>query len=163
MRSKREKSYKRALRLYNVAFKFRAPYQILLDGNFIHQAVKQKVRIQEALKDTVSAEVRPMVTSCVLNELQALGKPFVAAYTAAKCFEVRGCLHQRHPVPAARCIETTIGPVNTFHYCVASQDNELRKRMRDVVGTPLFHFKRTVLIMEPVSRQTLTAAGAKED
>ena len=49
MRLKRAKQYKRHLALYNINFGFRQPYQVILDGNFLHKATKLQVNLMDAL------------------------------------------------------------------------------------------------------------------
>jgi U3 small nucleolar RNA-associated protein 23 len=47
-----------------------------------------------------------------------------------------------------------VGPANKHRYVVASQDEGLRKTLRGVVGVPLLHVRRSVMIMEPMARAT---------
>jgi hypothetical protein len=58
MRQKRQKSYKRMLRLYATAFYYKAPYKILCAGDFIHTCFKQKIPMDEQLPKTFIAETQ---------------------------------------------------------------------------------------------------------
>ena len=40
MRIKRAKKYKRYVNLFKVVYKFKPPYRVLVDGGFLHYAVK---------------------------------------------------------------------------------------------------------------------------
>jgi U3 small nucleolar RNA-associated protein 23 len=46
--------------------------------------------------------------------------------------------------------------VNKFNYIVASQDDNVRAKMREIPGVPLIYIKRSIMILEPM-------AGASTD
>jgi len=85
----------------------------------------------------------------------------------AKLFERRRCGHRpdEYPEPLSEleCIKSVVDPKDSKHnknrYVVASQDINIRKAMRAVLGTPLIYINRSVMIMEPMAGAT---AGARD-
>lgn len=59
MRQKRAKSYKKQLEYLKLNFKFREPYQILLDDQIILESVKMKIDLVKALQRTVQGIAKP--------------------------------------------------------------------------------------------------------
>lgn len=51
---------------------------------------------------------------------------------------------------------------NKHRYVVASQEQAVRRRMRDVVGVPLVYLKRSVMILEPMAQATEKARDKEE-
>ena len=58
MRAKRSKSYKRAMALYTTAFKFRTPYQVLVDGEFVKRMSQQKLDPTGRLADILGGDTK---------------------------------------------------------------------------------------------------------
>ena len=48
----------------------------------------------------------------------------------------------------------TTGDDNSHHYFVASQDPELRGRLRELPGVPLLHIIRNTMVLEKPSDST---------
>jgi U3 small nucleolar RNA-associated protein 23 len=79
----------------------------------------------------------------------------------AKLFERRRCDHRPEeypePLSAVECISSVVDPkgskTNKHRYVVASQDLDVRKAMRGVMGVPLY-INRSVMIMEPMGGVT---------
>jgi U3 small nucleolar RNA-associated protein 23 len=88
----------------------------------------------------------------------------------AKTYERRRCGHlpADHPEPlsATECITSVVDPKGTKHnkhrYVVASQDIEVRKAMRQVMGVPLVYINRSVMIMEPMAEATESVRDREE-
>lgn len=85
----------------------------------------------------------------------------------AKDYERRRCGHHPddHPTPltAKDCLASVVDPkssgTNKHRYVVASQEQEVRRHMRGVLGVPLIYINRSVMIMEPMAEGT---AGSRE-
>lgn len=59
MRAKRSKTYKRTMAIYTSAFRFREPYQVLVDSEFVKQISGQKmVDVQKRLEDILGGPVK---------------------------------------------------------------------------------------------------------
>src|SRR6187402_1346142 len=80
----------------------------------------------------------------------------------AKTYERRRCGHRPEefpePLSAKECLVSVVDPkgskTNKNRYVVASQDLEVRKHMRGVLGVPLVYINRSVMIMEPMASAT---------
>lgn len=80
----------------------------------------------------------------------------------AKTYERRRCGHlpedYPEPLSAKECITFVVDPKGTKHnkhrYVVASNDLEVRKSLRQVLGVPLVYVSRSVMIMEPMAEAT---------
>ena len=72
------------------------PYHILLDTNFINFAIKNKLEIVRAAMDCLLAKCVPVVTDCVIAELEKLGVKYRVALRVAKDprFERLTCSHK---------------------------------------------------------------------
>ncbi len=81
----------------------------------------------------------------------------------AKSFERRRCDHRPEeypePLAAVDCISSVVDPkgskTNKHRYVVATQDLDLRKVMRGIMGVPLVYINRSVMIMEPMAEVTV--------
>src|SRR5277367_3306196 len=80
----------------------------------------------------------------------------------AKLFERRRCDHRPEeypePLSAVQCMSSVVDPkdskTNKHRYVVASQDLDVRKVMRGVMGVPLLYISRSIMIMEPMAGVT---------
>jgi U3 small nucleolar RNA-associated protein 23 len=80
----------------------------------------------------------------------------------AKTYERRRCDHRPEdypePLSTKECLASVVDPkgskTNKHRYVVASQDVEVRKLMRGILGTPLVYVNRSVMIMEPMAGAT---------
>ncbi|CAK7890709.1 rRNA-processing protein Utp23p [[Candida] anglica] len=152
MRQKRAKSYKKQINVYVHTFKFREPFQTIVDSELILTCQKASFDIVKGLNRTVQSETKPMITQCCMQALYSSGNQ--EAISIAKGFERRRCNHQpSSPEEPAACIESivAIDGENKHRYIVASQEHELRKTLRKIPGVPLIFMNRSVMVMEPLS------------
>ncbi|VVT55335.1 uncharacterized protein SAPINGB_P004545 [Magnusiomyces paraingens] len=91
MRQKRMKSYRKQMQYLQVNFKFREPYQILLDDQIILESVKNKQDLVKALERAAQGKIKPMVTQCTMEALYKTQNQ--EAIELAKSFERRKCGH----------------------------------------------------------------------
>ncbi|KAI5969310.1 hypothetical protein CANMA_001630 [Candida margitis] len=150
MRQKRAKSYKKQMNVYHYTFKFREPYQIIVDDEIVNTCQKSSFDIGKGLTRTIQAENKPMITQCCIQALYN-GKN-QDAINLAKTFERRKCNH-REAIAPRECISSIvdINGENKHRYVVATQDLELRRKLRQVPGVPLVYMNRSVMVMEPLS------------
>lgn len=138
--------------VYNHGFKFKEPYQVLVDDQLVLDCQKSHYDLVGGLKRTLQAEIKPMITQCCIQALYSTR--LQDAIDLAKNFERRRC---NHPPKEARTPEECIQSVvnvngqNKHRYVVASQDINLRRKLRKVPGVPLVHMSRSVMVMEPLS------------
>lgn len=152
MRQKRAKAYKKQMTVYLHTFRFREPYQTIVDDEVVVQCHKAHFDIVKGLNRTVQGETKPMITQCCMQALYKTDNQ--PAISLAKEFERRRCNHPpASPLSPAECIESivNIDGENKHRYIVATQDYPLRKRLRKIPGVPLIFLNRSVMVMEPLS------------
>ncbi|BGP18513.1 hypothetical protein JCM10213_002972 [Rhodosporidiobolus nylandii] len=154
MRQKRVKSYRKVMQLYQAAFGFREPYQLLVDAAFVQSCVKQKLEIMERLQDVLQGTVKPMITQCCIQALYDAGEEGQPAVEAAKGFERRKCNHFKAR-PEEECMLAMAGSDNKNRYVFATQSLDLRQQLRKVPGSPIIYIARSVMLLETPSDQTL--------
>lgn len=169
MRTKRSKVYKKAIALYTSAFKFREPYQLLLDAEFVKTAEKQKTDLYARMADIFGGNVKLsrlailtiletdadwmviVITQCSIQHLYNGGQASQPAVELAQTFERRKCNHWEMKETDAECIQGIVGDENQYRYCVVTQSPALRNKLRKVPGVPLVFEKRGMILMEPPS------------
>lgn len=163
MRQKRAKSYKKQMNLYLHTFKFREPFQTIVDDELVLTCDKASYDLVKGLNRTIQGETKPMITQCCMEALYATKNQ--RAIDMAKRFERRRCNHFKDPKPPAECIQSVvdIDGVNKHRYIVASQSMKLRRKLRGVPGVPLIFMNRSVMVMEPASDASQRAAVMHEN
>ncbi|KAL9080735.1 MAG: hypothetical protein Q9159_007528 [Coniocarpon cinnabarinum] len=123
---------------YNTALQ--PPYPTLIDTNFLSHTIRAKLPLLESLMDCLSSTVRPMITSCVMAELEKLGPKYRLALQMARDerFERVTCDHKG--VYADDCIVDRV--IKSRVYIVATNDRDLKRRIRKVPGVPLISVGR---------------------
>ncbi|KAI6712243.1 hypothetical protein JHW43_005219 [Diplocarpon mali] len=139
------------------------PYSILLDTNFLSHTVQRKLPLLETLMDTLYANCIPIITSCVMGlssserefspntakhsltraraaELEKLGPKYRIALRIARDerWERLQCDHKG--VYADDCIVDRV--MKSKIYLVATNDRELKRRIRKVPGVPIISVAR---------------------
>ncbi|KKY31685.1 putative rrna-processing protein utp23 [Diaporthe ampelina] len=160
MRGKRSKQYRKLLKQFELAFGFRQPYQVLVDAELIKDAHRFAMDLPQYLSNTLHGEVKILITQCSMRHLYAQNKePGVArVIDKAKDYERRRCGHHPEeflePCSTLECLGGVVGPKNKHRYVVASQDPEVRAKMRGIPGVPLVYINRSVMILEPMAAAT---------
>ncbi|PBP25144.1 FCF1 small subunit [Diplocarpon rosae] len=122
------------------------PYSILLDTNFLSHTVQRKLPLLETLMDTLYANCIPIITSCVMAELEKLGPKYRIALRIARDerWERLQCDHKG--VYADDCIVDRV--MKSKIYLVATNDRELKRRIRKVPGVPIISVARGKYVIE---------------
>ncbi|KAF7198319.1 rRNA-processing protein utp23 [Pseudocercospora fuligena] len=162
MKGKRSKQYRKLMQQYQLNFNFREPYQVILDADIIKDAARFKMQLGKMLQNTLHGEIKPMITQCCIRHLynEPASSENDAWISVAKDAERRRCGHHEleEPLSALECIESVVDPKGTgnnkHRYVVAVQDDEVRRKMRKVVGVPLVYIARSVMILEPMADAT---------
>lgn len=151
MRQKRAKSYRKQMLVYNHTFKFRAPYQVLVDNQVVEVAENSRIDLVKYIKNTVQEDVKILITQCAMQALYESKNQ--KAIDLAKLFERRRCGHKDKAIDPCDCIHgiVDINGNNKHRYVVVCQDIELRRKLRKVPGVPLLYMNRSVMVMEPLS------------
>lgn len=114
MRINRGKAIRKHLRFFRIVYGLESPYHVILDGNFIFNAVKYKLDIADRLKVQLQVPggdaVRMYITKSSLKELRAVpeGKGASSVAWATKMCEViddTDCIQKENDSPASRLIE----------------------------------------------------------
>lgn len=163
MRQKRAKAYKKQMNVYLHTFKFREPFQTIVDDEIILNCEKASFDIAKGLNRTIQGETKPMITQCSIEAVYKTNNQ--DAISIAKLFERRRCNHPpANPIPSSECIKSIvdINGENKHRYLVATQDKLLRNKLSRVPGVPLIYMNRSVMVMEPMSEATTTYSNSVE-
>lgn len=164
MRQKRAKAYKKQMNIYLHTFKFREPFQTIVDDELVLTCDKASFDLAKGLDRTIQGETKPMITQCCMQALYATDNQ--SAIELAKKFERRRCNHPpKDPKPPVECIRSIvdIDGVNKHRYIVATQSTKLRRKLRSVPGVPMVFMNRSVMVMEPVSDASRRTAALSEN
>jgi U3 small nucleolar RNA-associated protein 23 len=174
MRGKRSKQYRKLMHAYALTFGFRAPYQVLLSSTIIRDAARFKMQLGHMLSSTLHGEIKPMITQCCIRHLyKAVPEPGQERdkeqwIEVAKQAERRRCGHHEleEPLSELECISSVLDPkgsgTNKHRYVVATQEREVRAKMREVAGVPLVYINRSVMVMEPMAAHSAEVREAEE-
>ncbi|CAI5740010.1 unnamed protein product [Hyaloperonospora brassicae] len=170
MRYLRAKGIRKALRQFHFLCGLKAPYKVLLDGNFIAMCTQMKVDVRDRVPKYL--QVKPhecefYVPRAALEELRLLKEVTREAYELAQSFEVAEVNDQANdgtegPVDVSKAIQSIIGDRNNHKFVVCTQEVELRKALRLVPGVPLMYLNRSVLVFEEISHATLAIVRQEE-
>ena len=118
---------------YNQAI--RPPYQVLIDTNFINFSIQKKIDIIKGLMDTLLAKCIPIISDCVVAELEKLGPKYRIALRLAKDPRIErfSCSHKG--TYADDCIVSKV--MQHKCYIVATNDADLKRRVRKIPGIPI--------------------------
>jgi U3 small nucleolar RNA-associated protein 24 len=113
------------------------PYHILIDTNFVHFSIKNKLDVLKNMIDCLYAKCIPYITDCVMAELEKMGMKYKMALKIVKDprFQRITCLHKG--TYADDCIVNRV----TQHKCyiVATNDRDLKNRIRKIPGVPIMY------------------------
>ncbi|XP_078049034.1 FCF1 rRNA-processing protein Bka [Augochlora pura] len=116
------------------------PYHILIDTNFVNFSIKNKLDVIESMMQCLYAKCIPYVTDCVIGELEKLGQRYKIALKILRDprFERLHCAHKG--TYADDCIVNRV----TQHKCyiVATNDRDLKRRIRKIPGVPIMYVSR---------------------
>lgn len=120
---------------YNTALA--PPYSILVDTNFFNFSIKNKLDLIKASMDCLYAEVKILVTDCVMAELEKMGSKYRVALRIARDprFERMPCQHKgtyADDCLVQRCTQNRV-------YIVATCDRGLKQRLRKIPGVPIMY------------------------
>nr|CAD7403156.1 unnamed protein product [Timema poppensis] len=136
------------------------PYHILVDTNFVNFSIKYKLDIIQNMMDCLYAKCIPYITDCVLGELEKLGQKYKVALKIIKDprFERISCMHKG--TYADDCLVQRVTQASTWiyqffivrssrtisirfswhkSYIVATNDKDLKRRIRKIPGVPIMY------------------------
>ncbi|APA09169.1 hypothetical protein EAF04_003863 [Stromatinia cepivora] len=122
------------------------PYSILVDTNFLSHTVQRKLPLLESLMDCLYAKCIPIITSCVMAELEKLGPRYRIALRIARDERWQRLQCDHKGVYADDCIVDRVQKHKI--YIVATNDRELKRRVRKVPGVPIMSVARGKYVIE---------------
>jgi len=122
------------------------PYSVLVDTNFLSHTVQKKLELLPTMMDCLYAKCIPIITDCSIAELEKLGQRYRIALRIARDerFERLACDHKG--VYADDCIVDRI--MKHKIYIVATNDRDLKRRIRKVPGVPIMSVARGKYVIE---------------
>ncbi|KAM7188331.1 Fcf1 domain containing protein [Naviculisporaceae sp. PSN 640] len=122
------------------------PYQVLVDTNFLSRTVGAKLPLFETSMDCLLASVNIIITDCVMAELEKLGPQYRVALMIARDPRWTRLTCDHKGTYADDCIVDRI----TKHriYIVATNDRDLKKRIRKVPGVPIMSVAKGKYVIE---------------
>lgn len=118
---------------YNEAIK--PPYQVLIDTNFINFSIQKKVDIVRGMMDCLLAKCNPLITDCVMAELEKLGPKYRIALKLARDPRIKRLSCSHKGTYADDCLVHRV--LQHKCYIVATNDAGLKQRIRKIPGIPL--------------------------
>ncbi|KAF3000374.1 hypothetical protein G7054_g12190 [Neopestalotiopsis clavispora] len=122
------------------------PYSVLVDTNFLSHTISRKLPLLESLMDLLYAKANPIITDCVMAELEKLGPRYRLALRIARDprWERLRCDHKG--VYADDCIVDRI--IKHRVYLVATNDKALKNRIRKIPGVPIISCAKGKYVVE---------------
>lgn len=154
MKITRLKKAQKSLAFFANNYKFRQPYQVLIDGTFSFAALQNKFNITDQLPKYFQSETKLLTTQCVILEMEKLGHKVYGATLVVKQFGVHKCGHEKQPVSGSKCFRSMVGKDNPSRYIIATQDRELQDQMRQIPGVPLMYLHGKAPTLEPASQKS---------
>ncbi|KAL0464994.1 Fcf1 domain-containing protein [Neurospora intermedia] len=111
------------------------PYNVLVDTNFLSRTVGAKLPLMESAMDCLFASVNIIITSCVMAELEKLGPKYRVALMIARDERWTRLICDHKGTYADDCIVERIQKHRI--YIVATNDRDLKRRIRKVPGVPI--------------------------
>ncbi|XP_063703137.1 rRNA-processing protein UTP23 homolog [Culicoides brevitarsis] len=152
MKINRTKRAQKHLAFFCNNFGFREPYQILIDGTFCFNAIKNNIQIVQQLKKYLQTEIKPLTTACCIIESEQLGNKFQTTTKLLKDFKIHQCGHEKNPIPGSKCFKSM---AKKSHYIIATQDRDLQDWIRLQAGIPLIYLHQVAPILEGPSERSL--------
>ncbi|XP_075591110.1 rRNA-processing protein FCF1 homolog [Dermatophagoides farinae] len=120
---------------FNANLNLGPPYHVLLDTNFINFTIQNKIDLFRGLVDCFLAKCVPTISDCVVGELEKMGHRYRMALRIAKDPRIKRLTCDHKGTYADDCIVQRV----TQHRCyiVATNDKELKQRIRKIPGVPL--------------------------
>ncbi|TKA66804.1 rRNA-processing protein FCF1 [Cryomyces minteri] len=122
------------------------PYSVLVDTNFLSHSIQRKLDLLPSMMDCLYAKCTPVITDCVMAELEKLGTKYRLALRTARDprWERLKCDHKG--VYADDCLVDRV--MKHKIYIVATNDRDLKRRVRKIPGVPIMSVARAKYVIE---------------
>lgn len=115
-------------------------YNVLVDTNFLSHTVQRKLSLLENMMDCLYAKCNPIITSCVMSELEKLGPKYRLALRVARDERWQRLECDHKGTYADDCLVDRV--TKNRIYIVGTNDKQLRQRLRKLPGVPLMAVAR---------------------
>ncbi|KOS18692.1 rRNA-processing protein FCF1 [Escovopsis weberi] len=122
------------------------PYNVLVDTNFLSHTVQRKLSLLESMMDCLYAKCNPIITSCVMAELEKLGPKYRLALRVARDERWTRLECDHKGVYADDCLVDRV--TKNRIYIVGTNDKALKLRLRKIPGVPLMSVARGKYVIE---------------
>lgn len=122
------------------------PYNVLVDTNFLSHTVQRKLSLLESMMDCLYAKCTPIITSCVMAELEKLGPKYRLALRIARDERWQRLTCDHKGVYADDCLVDRV--TKNRIYIVGTNDKALKQRLRKIPGVPLMSVARGKYVIE---------------
>ncbi|KAK3365943.1 Fcf1-domain-containing protein [Lasiosphaeria ovina] len=122
------------------------PYQVLVDTNFLARTVGGKLPLLETAMDCLYASVNICISSCVISEMEKLGSRYRVALMIARDERWTRLTCDHTGTYADDCIVDRIQKHRI--YIVATNDRDLKRRIRKVPGVPIMSVAKGKYVIE---------------
>ncbi|KAF4452901.1 hypothetical protein F53441_4327 [Fusarium austroafricanum] len=123
------------------------PYNVLVDTNFLSHTVQRKLSLLDSMMDCLYAKCNPIITSCVMSELEKLGPKYRLALRVARDERWTRLECDHKGTYADDCLVDRVQKNRI--YIVGTNDKALKQRLRKIPGVPIMSVARA-------NRQRLT-------
>lgn len=122
------------------------PYNVLVDTNFLSHTVQRKLSLLESMMDCLYAKCNPIITSCVMAELEKLGQKYRLALRVARDERWTRLECDHKGIYADDCLVDRVSKDRI--YIVGTNDKALKQRLRKIPGVPLMSVARGKYVIE---------------
>lgn len=122
------------------------PYNVLVDTNFLSHTVQRKLSLLESMMDCLYAKCNPIITSCVMAELEKLGQKYRLALRVARDERWTRLECDHKGTYADDCITDRV--TKDRIYIVGTNDKALKQKLRKIPGVPLMSVARGKYVIE---------------
>ncbi|ORY72008.1 Fcf1-domain-containing protein [Pseudomassariella vexata] len=122
------------------------PYQVLVDTNFLSHTVQRKLPLLESMMDLLYAKCQPIISDCVMGELEKLGPKYRLALRIARDERWTRLPCDHKGLYADDCIVDRV--MKHRIYLVATNDKDLKNRVRKIPGVPIMSVARGKYVIE---------------
>lgn len=122
------------------------PYNVLVDTNFLSHTVQRKLSLVDSMMDCLYAKCNPIITSCVMAELEKLGPKYRLALRVARDERWQRLECDHKGVYSDDCLVDRVQKSRI--YIVGTNDKALKQRLRKIPGVPIMSVARAKYVIE---------------
>ncbi len=122
------------------------PYAVLVDTNFLSHTVQHKLELLPSMMDCLYAQCTPVITACVMGELEKLGARYRIALRIARDERWQRLRCDHAGVYADDCLVDRV--LKHRVSIVATNDRDLKRRVRKIPGVPIMSVARGKYVIE---------------